>query len=560
MITYAADSHELYGELYYRPAKRHAPGALREIHDWDSGKLLGTIPEVAQTYRVVGNMNEHQVVIAESTFGGREELVDPAGGIDYGSMIYVALERARTARQAIDIMVGLAQAHGYASKGESFSIADPKEVWIMDLIGKGPDEKGVVWVARKLPDGTVSAHANQARIRQFPLNDPEQCKYAPDVITFARKKGYFNGPDEEFSFTDAYAPPSCRDLRVREARVWSFFRGVAPSLQLSSDYVRCKPGSSALPLWIKPDRKLSAKDLMRWMRDHFEGTEFDMRNDVGAGPYALPYRWRPMTWKLDGKTYLHERAIATQQTGFSFVSQSRDFLPAPVGGLLWFSVDDAASTVYVPMYSGISQVSKPYAVGTGSFTKFTWDSAFWVFNWVANQAYARYSDMIQDIGKEQRKLEDGFFAEQAALEAKAAKAYAQSPAAAEKVLTAYSVAAGERVVARWRTLGEELLVKYLDGNVRNEKGEIEHPAYPEHWYRRIVAETGDHLRADGPAASASAPAAIASAAPASSASEPQRSGCSTAPNGAGQGVWVGIMAGLAAMLGHRRRAGTHGLH
>jgi dipeptidase len=498
MITYAADSHTLYGELYYTPAANHAPGALRKIFDWDTGKYLGTIPQVAKTFSVVGNMNEHQVVIGETTYGGRKGLRDPKGGVDYGSLMYVALERARTAREAIRIMTGLVAAHGYYSVGESFSIADPKEVWIMDLIGKGPSEKGAVWVARRIPEGYVSAHANQARIRTFPRTDPTNTIYAKDVVSFARKKGFFKGADADFSFADAYAPATCRDLRIREARVWSFFHRIAPKLKLPLDYVQCVKGAKPMPLWIKPARKLSPRDLMASMRDHFEGTPFDLRKDVGAGPFELPYRWRPLVWKVDGKKYLNERAIATQQTGFSFVSQSRAWLPGPIGGVLWFSVDDAASTVYIPMYAGITKISHPYAVGTGSFDKFSWDSAFWVFNWVSNFAYTRYKDIIGDIGTVQTRLETQFESAQAELEKKALALFKQSPAKGRALLTDYSAKAGERVVARWKLLGQELLMKYLDGNVRNAKGKVTHPPYPLHWYRRILADKGAHFSATGP--------------------------------------------------------------
>ncbi len=567
MITYSADSHELYGELYYRPGAHHPAGARLPIKDWDTGKALGDIAEAPETFRVVGNMNEHQVVIAESTFEGRSELVDPKGGIDYGSMIYVSLQRARTARDAIRVMTSLADEYGYASEGESFSIADPQEAWIMDLIGKGPDHKGAVWVAVRVPDGYVSGHANQSRIRQFPLHDPDNCMYAPDVISFARDKGWFSGRDEDFSFRDAYNPPSCEDLRLSDTRVWSFFHAVAPSQNLSTDYLDCKPGAAPLPMWVKPDNKLSVHDVMERLRDHFEGTEYDMRLDVGAGPYALPYRWRPLTWEYDHHEYVHERAIATQQTGFSFVSQSRAFLPDPVGGLLWFGVDDAASTVYVPMYSSINRISKPYAEGTGTFTKFSWDSAFWVFNWVANQAYARYSDMIQDIRKAQGQLEEGFLAEQPRVEQKAVELLKKSPTAAQDFLTKYSSDAGDRVVTRWRVLGQELLVKYLDGNVRDEHGEVTHPPYPDDWYRRIVQERGERLRMPDPPASASASvralaSAVPSGAPATAASPTapapkQASGCALGGSSRGGEGWPAVVAAaLVAWAVRRRRAAS----
>jgi len=565
MVTYAADSHSLYGELHYTAAAKHPPGALRKIFDWDTGKYLGTIPQVAETFAVVGNMNEHQVVIGETTYGGRKELRDPRGGIDYGSLMYVALERARTARQAIRIMTDLVAKHGYYSVGESFSIADAKEVWIMDLIGKGPTEKGAVWVARRIPEGYVSAHANQTRIRTFPRNDPQNTIFAKDVVSFARKRGYFKGADADFSFSDAYAPATCRDLRIREARVWSFFRRIAPKRNLPIDYVRCVKGARPMPLWIKPERKVSPSDLMASMRDHFEGTPFDLRKDVGAGPFELPYRWRPLVWKVDGKKYLNERAIATQQTGFSFVSQSRAWLPGPIGGVLWFSVDDAASTVYVPMYAGITKISRPYAVGTGSFNKFSWDSAFWVFNWVSNFAYTRYKDIIQDIAKVQTNLEMQLMVHQPELEKKALALYKQAPARARALLTDYSAKAGERVVARWKLLGQQLLMKYLDGNVRNAQGKITHPPYPKHWYRRIVAEKGAHFLATGPGDVRKKPAATPRAKPAATtakgtkaspvASQPQAGcGCrSTHPFGAPALLLLLLVAGLV----HRTRRRSH---
>ena len=494
MVTYAADAHDLYGELYFQDRAVHKPGATREVKDWDSLQVLGNISQPAKTYRRVGNINEHQVVIAESTFGGRKELHDTSGGIDYGSMIYIALERATTAREAISIMTSLANEHRYRSKGETFSIADPNEVWIMDLIGKGLGHKGVVWVACKVPDGYVTAHANFPRIRQFPRNDPRQCLYADDVVSFARDKGFFSGSDDEFSFVDAYAVTSCEALRTTEARVWSFFNRVAPSQKIAPDAPLCKPGSKPLPLWIKPDRKLTVKDLMAAMRDHFEDTPFEMRDDVGAGPFSLPYRWRPLRWEFEGKTYSHQRAIATQQTGFSFISQSRAGMPGAVGGVLWFGVDDAASTVYVPMYAGIDRAPKAYAHGTASFEKFSWDSAFWVFNWIANFAYGRYADIIKDIEKAQRELEEGFFAQQAQIEKRAMALYASSPAQASALLTRYSEQASDRVMERWKQLGPALLMKYMDGNIRNDKGEPTHPPYAPSWYRRIVAENGNAQR------------------------------------------------------------------
>jgi dipeptidase len=490
-ITYAADSHELYGELYLTKPGQHPPGAMRDIFEWDTGKYLGKIKQAPVTFNVVGNMNEHQVAIAETTFGGREELVDPKGGIDYGSLMYVALERARTAREAIQVMTDLVAEYGYFSSGESFSIQDPNEVWILEMIGKGPDRKGAVWVARRVPEGHVSAHANQSRIRQFPLNDAKTTLYSKDVVSFAREKGWFKGKDDEFSFADTYAPLDFGALRACEARVWSVFRRVNPAAAAPAEkYVMGDPSAARLPLWVKPDAKLAVRDVMELMRDHFEGTPMDMTKDVGAGPFALPYRWRPMTWEADGKKYVHERAISTQQTGFSFVAQARAHLPAAIGGVLWFGVDDTFSTVYVPQYAGNRAVPKSFAVGTGDFQTFTWDSAFWVFNFVSNWAYSRYSDIIQDVQKVQRELESEFLSRQPEVEKAALALWQQSPGLARDYLTAYSVEQGDRTTARWRKLGESLLVKYLDGNVRDEQGKVTHPNYSEAWRKRIAEEHG----------------------------------------------------------------------
>jgi dipeptidase len=493
LITYAADSHELYGELYYTPARRNAPGAMRDIVEWDTGKFLGRIKEAPITYTVVGNMNEHQLSISESTFTGRKELEGPAGIIDYGSLIYITLERAKTAREAIQVMTDLVAEHGYASTGESFSIADPKEAWILEMIGKGAGQKGAVWVARRLPEGYLSAHANQSRIRQFPLKDPENTLYSKDVISFAREKGWFTGADKDFSFADTYHPLDFGGTRFAEARVWSIFRRAAPSLKLGEEYANGSAPDKRLPLWVKPDSKLAVKDVMALMRDHFEGTSLDMTKDVGAGPYALPYRWRPMTWEVDGKQYVHERAVSTQQTGFSFVAQMRSWLPAPIGGVLWFGVDDTFTTVYTPMYAGIRQAPGNFAQGVASRGQFSWDSSFWVFNWVSNQAYSRWSDMIVDVQRAQGELEGQFLADQSEVEKVALELHKQTPEQARQYLTAYSVNQGDKVHTRWRKLGEQLLVKYIDGNVRDEQGKVNHPKYPDSWYRHIVKDAGSRL-------------------------------------------------------------------
>jgi dipeptidase len=494
MITYAADSHVLYGELYYTPAGRHIPGSMLDVYEWDTGKFLGQIAQIPETYSVVGNINEHQVAIGETTWGGRPELHDPEAIVDYGSMMYIALQRATTAREAIEVMTGLVAEYGYYSSGESISVSDPDEVWMMDIISKGPKNKGAVWVARKIPDGYIAAHANHPRITTFPMNDEENTLYAPDVISFAREQGYFDGPDNEFSFADAYGPPSFGGLRFCESRVWCMFNRAAPSLGLTSDYVKGVENAEPMPLWIKPDKKLSVRDVMEFMRDHFEGTEFDMTKDIGAGPYELPYRWRPLTWEVDGVEYLNERATSTQQTGFSFVTQSRSWLPDAVGGVIWFGVDDTYSTVYVPMYCGIREIPYNFAVGTGDFHDLTWDSAFWVFNYVSNFAYLRYSDMIKDVRLVQRELEGKFLAAQPEIEAAAVALHEQAPQLARDYLTDYSKRMGAETVKRWRKLGEFLLYRYLDGNVKDELGGLTQPGYSESWYATVAKATGDHLK------------------------------------------------------------------
>jgi dipeptidase len=495
MITYAADSHELYGELYRFPAARHASGAKREIIEWDTGRRLGEIDEAPETFSVVGNMNEHQVAIGETTWGGRPELVNPDGVVDYGSLMYLALQRAKTAREAIQVIVSLTEQYGYASSGESFSVADPNEVWLFEFVGKGPGQKGVLWVARKVPDGFISGHANAARIRQFPLDAPNDTLYGKDVIAFARAKGWFAGKDADFSFADTYNPGDFGARRFCDARVWCLFERAATKANAPVDAVLgTNPKAAPLPLWVKPDRKLSAADLMGFMRDHFEGTALDMTKDVGAGPYGLPYRWRPLTWKSGGQEFLNERATATQQTGFSFVTQSRSWLPGPIGGVLWFGVDDASSTVYFPMYAGSTEVPKAYAVGTGDFHHVTWDAAFWVFNQVSNFSYLRWSDMHREVTKVQGELEGRFLAAQAEVDQAALALFKQSPRLARDYLTRYSVQAGEDVVARWKELSKHLLYRFLDGNVKDAQGKVTHPGYPEAWYRAVAQATGETLR------------------------------------------------------------------
>jgi dipeptidase len=504
-ITYAADSHDLYGELYYWPGKTYPEGTMLNIKEWDTGKHLGQIPQVERTHTVIGNMNEHQLTIAETTFGGRSELRDSTGIMDYGSLIYIALQRAKTAREAIKVMTQLVQDYGYYSAGESFSIADPNEVWIMEMIGKGPNNKGAVWVAVKVPDGYVSAHANQARITTFDLNDKENVLYSNDVISFARESGFFDGKNKDFSFADTYAPMDFGAIRFCEARVWSAFRLMNPEMEKYVSFIQGQ-SDERMPLFIKPDKKVSVRDVQNIMRDYYEGTPLSMTQDPGAGPYGKPYRFRPLTWEVDGVEYFNERAIATQQTAFSFVAQMRNWMPNPIGGILWFGVDDANMTVYLPMYMGMNDIPENFAQGNGHMLEFSWNSAFWVFNWVANQAYYRYSYMIEDIRKVQTELEDRYEAYTPAIDQAALTLYEENPEMAKAFLTDYVHNQSRIAVERWKKLGEFLMVKYLDGNLHEEKDGIflrnEHgnpkpaqfPGYNESYYKRIVDETGDKLK------------------------------------------------------------------
>ena len=464
MITYAADSHTLYGELYNQPAADHAKGAMRKIFDWDSGSYRGEIPEVSHTYATIGNMNEHGLTIAESTWGGRPEL-EGSGLIDYGSLIYITLQRAKTAREAIKVMTDLVNEYGYGSEGESFSIADPEEVWVMELIGKGQKDKGAVWVARRVPDGYISGHANHARIHKFPLHEAETI-YSPDVIEFARQQGYFSGKDEDFDFSRAYAVTDAGALRGCDARVWSYFNRFAEGGV--DEYLPwiLEGKGEPMPLWFKAGRKLSADDLKWMMRDHFEDTPLDMTKDIGAGPFDVPYRWRPMTFTVDSVEYTHERAIATQQTGFSFVSSMNADRPEAMKGILWFGVDDANTCVYVPVFNSTETVPFQLAHGNGDMYDLSWDAMFWVNNYVANQAYNRYSQMIPDIRKVQSGLENDM--NEAVAEAQAnvkGMPYKEAQANLQQ-LTNYWTA---KATKDYKTLGDYLLVKYLDGNIKREK-------------------------------------------------------------------------------------------
>ncbi|MBN1251311.1 MAG: C69 family dipeptidase [Bacteroidales bacterium] len=503
-ITYAADSHLLYGELYYWPAADYPDGSWLDVYEWDTGKYLGKIKQVAHTYSVVGNMNEHQVAIGETTFGGRHELEDPDAIIDYGSLMYIALQRSKTAREAIKVMTDLVAEYGYYSSGESFSISDPNEVWIMEMISKGKGNKGAVWVARRIPDGYISGHANQSRIRNFPLDDPENTLYAKDIISFAREKGYFTDKkDKNFSFVDAYAPPDYGGLRFCEARVWAGFRKVNSSMDKYEDFAIGDNPNNPMPLWIKPDKKITTQDVMALMRDHFEGTVLDMTKDVGAGPYANPYRWRPLTWEVDSVEYCNERAISTQQTGFSFVAESRNTAANPIGGIFWFGVDDASSTVYVPIYSSTKKIPETFAVGNGSLMDFSY-SAFWVFNQVSNFAYTRYNAIHPEIEKKQKELEDKYIALQPAIDIAANELYKKDKNLAIDFISDYSVNQANNMVKEWQNLYAYLFTKYMDGNIKTRVAvpenykyvtpELNQPGYSNDWYKMIIKQKAEHFK------------------------------------------------------------------
>jgi dipeptidase len=520
MITYSADSHVLYGELYYWPAKNWPAGTMVDIYEWDTGKFLGKIPQKAHTYSVVGNMNQHQLSIGETTFGGRPELADSTGIVDYGTLIYFTLQRAKNAREAIASFSQLVADYGYASSGESFSIADANEAWILELVGKGQGKKGAVWVARRIPDGYISGHANHPRITTFPLSDgvksitsrelnkinnPEvETVYAYDVIDVARGFGWFNGQDKDFSFSDTFAPLDFSGARFCEARVWSGFNMVNSQMGAYLDYAMGENLKNRMPLWIKPDNKIGVKEVIGMMRNYYQGTPMDMTKDIGAGPYGSTVRWRPMEWKVDGVGYIFERAISTQQTGFSFVAQSRSWLPDPVGGIFWFGVDDTYYTVYSPIYCGITKVPETYAVGNGDMMTFSDNAGFWVFNQVSNFAYTRTSLLIGDLQKKQKELEDKYMDETVKIDKTAGDLYKKSPAEAVKYLTDYSVKAGNNTVMQWKELYKFLFTKYLDGNVKVKQeipkgynrvnAKLSQPGYSEEWYREIVKSTGDKFR------------------------------------------------------------------
>lgn len=505
LMTYAADSHNLYGMLTNKLAADHPKGAMRKVVEWDTGKPLGEIPEVAHTYNVVGNINEHQVAIGESTWGGHKELQDTTGRsiIDYGSLMQIALERSASAREAIDVMTDLVDKYGYASSGESFSIIDKNEAWVLEMIGKGA-EKGAVWIAVRIPDDAISGHANEPRIRKVNLKDKENVKYSKDLIKFARKRGYFTGKDEDFSFADAFEKHDAGTRRGCDGRVWSYFNRFAPEKAKDMFAWVDFRSNEPMPLYIVPEKKISLAGMQDAMRDVFQDTPYDMTKDVGAGPNHVPYRWRPMEFEIDGKTYCHERAIGTQQTGWSFVAQTRDNLPDKVGGVLWFGTDDTNTTVYMPMYCGMTEV--PKELEPGDIQTFSYDSNFWMNNWVANQCYNRYDLMIPDVRKVQGALETMFIGSRPEVEARWAELALTDPEELTALQNEEAAEIARRATQDYKKLAEFLLVRYMDGNkkkvdengnfIKNEWGipvYPEFPGYDKDYYRRIVEETGDHF-------------------------------------------------------------------
>ncbi|MDP2236921.1 MAG: C69 family dipeptidase [Bacteroidales bacterium] len=547
MITYAADSHVLYGELYHWPAGEHAAGTMMDIYEWDTGKYLGQIKQAPRTYNVVGNMNEFQVAIGETTYGGRTELVDTTGIMDYGSLIYVTLQRARSAREAIKIMAELVEEYGYYSSGESFSIADKDEVWFMELIGKGTNmktdrktkkqfnaNKGAVWVALRIPDGYVSGHANQARIMNFPIADGKhsitsksfdkifdtnvEVVYSHDAISFARSKGWFVGDDTEFSFSDTYAPVDFGGARFCDMRVWTMFNKVTDGMDKYWDYVKGqirhddkfedgrpnpnKYATNRMPLWVKPEKKISVHDMMMYMRDYLQDTELDMSQDFGAGPHQVPYRWRPLTWKVDGITYVNERATATQQTGFSFISQSRSWLPDAIGGIIWWGVDDANACVYMPLYSSLTVNPHHIERGNGKMMEWSETSLFWITNMISNLSYTRYNMIQPDVVVVRDGLEKMFIDRTSSVDAAALKIYEKDKNAAIAFLTDYSTDQVTRTFHSYKNLYQELFMKYMDGNVKtrnpgHQNPHVKFPGYSEQFLRKVVEETGDKLKMTG---------------------------------------------------------------
>ena len=513
IVSYSADDFGSFGYLRHFAAGKHAKGETRSVYDWETNNYAGEIEEAGETYNVIGNMNEYQVTITETTFGGRAELVDSTGLLDYGSLIYIALQRSKTAREAVGVMTGLVERYGYNSGGESFTIADKNEAWVMEMIGKGPGRKGAVWVAVRVPDDCICAHANQSRIHRFPLHDKDNCLYSKDVISFAREKGYFTGEkDSSFSFAEAYAPADFGALRFCEARVWSFFNRYADGMDKYLSYASGEDKEAEpMPLFVKPKRKLSVQDVKDMMRDHYEGTPLALDNDPGMGPFEAPYRPTPLTWEVDGKTYFNERPISTQQSAFVMVAQMRSQLPDYVGGVLWFGCDDANMMAFTPVYCCTNLVPECYSDRVADGLNFSFKSAFWVCNWVSSIVYPRYSRMFGELKAVRDRLEADYNALQGRTEKEAlalAATEGKGETAARRYLTDYTNRTAAGMLYQWMELGKRLMVKYLDGGVRPEKDgqfvrtpgglgvSVERPGYPERYRREIVKATGTRFESE----------------------------------------------------------------
>lgn len=504
ICSYNADDYGLFIGLCHYPAGKHEKGSVRKIYDWDTNVYHGQIPEAEVTYNVIGNINEYQVSIGETTFGGREELVDTTGILDYGSLIYIALQRSKTAREAIKVMTTLTDKYGYCSGGETFTICDPNEAWIMEMIGKGPGRKGTVWVAVRIPDDAICAHANQSRIRTFNQKDKKNVMFSKDCITFAREKGWFSGKDADFSFCEAYAYPDFSGRRFCEARVWSFFNHFSTDMERYLPYAEGQvKDAEPMPLWIKPNRKVSVQDIQECMRDHYEGTPFSLDKDPGQGVWNMPYRPTPLTYKVDGKEYFNERPTSTQQTAFSYVAQLRSWLPRQIGGVLWFGNDDGNMVAYTPVYCGNTLQPECYNTKGADAVTFSMKNAFWVCNWVSNMVYPRYSLMFGSLKSVRDSLETSYFSAQAEIERKAMVLYDENPSLAIDFLTDYSIDKAQQMIDRWRQLGTYLIVKYNDMAIkpdedgrfiRTETGlgaTVERPGFPENVAREIVKSSGD---------------------------------------------------------------------
>lgn len=498
MVSYNADDYGMFGHLCHYPAGTHPKGTMRQIYDWDSGVYHGEIEEAPVTYNVIGNINEFQLSIGETTYGGREEMVDSTGILDYGSLIYVTLQRAKTAREAISVMTSLVEKYGYNSEGETFSICDPNEAWIMEMQGTGAGSKGVVWVALRIPDNAICAHANQSRIGKFNMKDKKNVLYSKNVISYARKMGWFNGKDSEFSWKNTYAFPDFSGHRFCDARVWSFFNHYADDFDRYLPWALGKDKDAEdMPLWIVPNRKLSVADVENGMRDHYEGTALALdTTSIGGGIYEMPYRPTPLTFTVDGKQYFNERPISTQQTAFTFVSQLRSWLPREIGGVLWFGNDDANMVAYTPVYCGNTVQPACYNTKGADAVTFSSDNAFWLCNMVSNMVYPRYSQLFPELKAVRDSLETSYFANQTSIEKQAADLYQTDKAAALKLLNNYSNAKADEMLANWKRLATRIIVKYNDMAVKKEKDgkllqSVTRPGYPISFGRKLVKETGD---------------------------------------------------------------------